>query len=155
MANSTQPDFDWHRNGVWMALADGAAILDTVANTPHGSRAALLRKVNRRWSALQEAGFVIQSFMPELTPSLRTGQDVVTSNEARYRYPKAGPAHKAPSGQLFLLTEGGITVPGEWKDGAGFIGWHPKVQRDKALEIQLGYRLPATKEAHEPASSDV
>lgn len=138
--NSNDPHFDWHEHGVWIAVKDGEPVLSTANETPYGCRAELLRMVNKRWSVLKDEGFVIQSFAAMVEPKLRTGQDVVTTNEMRYKYPKAGPAHKAPSGQLFLLTEGGITVPGEWKDGGGFIGWHARVQRDKELERQLGYR---------------
>lgn len=137
--NSKQPDFDWHRKGLWLPVYDGSPALSCADETPYGARAKLLRIANKPWSQLEDEGFVIQSFVPEVAPDVRTGREVVTSNEMKYRYPALGGVHTAPNGEVFLLTRGGVTVPGPWTADGRFIAWHPKIQRDKDIERKLGY----------------
>lgn len=66
-------------------------------------------------------------------------QEQVTAAESYWRYPATGlPKHQPPSGEVWLLTEGRIGVPGKWSNEGGFIAWAPKIQRDKDLEKRLG-----------------
>lgn len=57
------------------------------------------------------------------------GGAVAVSQDVYWRY------DQAPIGvDVFLLTEGGIGVRGQWREGGGFIGWHPLFKRDKTKE---------------------
>lgn len=139
--NSKQSDFDWHRHGIWLMFdPKGAPILDTVGLTPYSCRAKACRDVvNCLWSVMHERGFYVQELqaMPEL--ELRV-QEQVTASESHWRYPATGrPEDQPPKGVgLLLLTEGKVSVTGDWTDNGGFIAWAPKIRRDKALEEKLG-----------------
>lgn len=62
--NSREPGFDWHVNGLYVALGpDNGVYTDTAATTGHGARAALLTHTNKPWSKLQEMGYSIQGYV--------------------------------------------------------------------------------------------
>jgi len=61
--NSKDPNFDWHVNGLYVALGPGNEVYtDTAGTTAHGARAALLAHMNKPWSRLQEMGYSIQAY---------------------------------------------------------------------------------------------
>lgn len=71
--NSLDPDFNWHVNGLYVALGpDNSVYTDTAATTGHGARASLLARTNKPWSRLQELGYSIQGYVQPATPQLYT-----------------------------------------------------------------------------------
>jgi len=63
--NSKDKDFDWHAPGVWAAIGpDGIPEYETMASSPYSCRASLIGRKNRRWSALETDGWVIQQYEP-------------------------------------------------------------------------------------------
>lgn len=71
--NSLDPYFNWHVNGLYVALGpDNSVYTDTAATTGHGARAALLAHTNKPWSRLQELGYSIQGYVQPATPQLYT-----------------------------------------------------------------------------------
>lgn len=49
-------------------------------------------------------------------------------------------APKNTHSKMLLLQTEGCAVIGNWEKGLGWIAWCPLPQRDKELEIELGYR---------------
>lgn len=137
--NSRDPDFDWHRNGVFIATHNGAPFFDAVANTGYGCRAELVRALNRRWSVLQAEGWVVQEYCPDITASTTTclSAGYLASTDPEWNYPAAGDP-PAPLGvKLQLLNSGGIATMGQWTEGSNFIAWAPLLKRNRAKEARI------------------
>lgn len=135
---STQPDFNWHERGIWIAVhpEDGPDI-QFVNTTPWGCRAALHAALGRN-PTLDKlgSGWAIQKLVVAEEPTLTT-QSVAVSNESHWRYPAAGDV--APTGiEVQLLTLGGRQIRGVWENSVGYIAWAPFIKRDKELEKELG-----------------
>lgn len=138
--NSKQPNFDWHAYGVWVMHSPmDEPLVELTAVTPYSCRAETVRTINKPWSKLVEEGYYVQGYAAIQPPELRV-QEQVTASESHWRYPATGKAEdQPPKGVgLLLLTEGKISVTGDWTDTGGFIAWAPKIRRDKALEEALG-----------------
>lgn len=58
----------------------------------------------------------------------------ITTSDLRYRYPAAGDSAPPSSGDVLLLTKGGICVRGSWSSDGRYLGWCPLPQRDKSKE---------------------
>lgn len=56
----------------------------------------------------------------------------VVSDKWKWRYDKA-----PTSSKIFLLTQGGVAVVGNWRDDGGFLGWNPLFDRDRAEEARV------------------
>lgn len=66
--NSRQPDFDWHKPGVWAMIRPGAdelrlRIVHLDVCTPWSCRAEFLRAVGRSWSTCVKMGYYVQQFV--------------------------------------------------------------------------------------------
>jgi hypothetical protein len=62
--NSTSKDFDWHRKGVYAAVApDNTLLWGTFAADGYSARAELIRQINRPWSSMAMDGYVIREFV--------------------------------------------------------------------------------------------
>jgi hypothetical protein len=61
----------------------------------------------------------------------------VTTSDLRFRYPGAGDPPPPLSGDVLLLTRGGICVRGPWANDGRYLGWCPLPQRDKVKEELL------------------
>lgn len=136
---STDPNFNWHRHGIWiMHSPQGEPLVELTATTPYSCRAEACRIMNKRASQLEAEGFYIQGYAA-MESELRV-QEQATANESHWRYPITGRVEdQPPKGVgLLLLTEGKISVTGDWTDNGGFIAWAPKIRRDKALEEAYG-----------------
>lgn len=58
--NNQHEGFDWHKEGVFVALdPQGLVLWGTFASTGYSARSELVRQLNRRWSVMNEEGFVI------------------------------------------------------------------------------------------------
>ena len=137
--NSLDPDFDWHRQGVFIATHDGAPFFGSIASNGYGCRVELVRALNRPWSALQGEGWVVQEYRPDITAGsagfLSAGY--LASSDPEWSYPAAGDP-PAPLGvKLQLLNSGGVATMGPWTDGSNFIAWAPLLKRNKAKEAYL------------------
>lgn len=137
--NSRDPNFEWHVNGVYVALGpDNGVYIDTAETTAHGARASLMRRINKPWSKLQELGWTIQGYViPDAPADVRVSEQVATAPTSRWHYPANG--EPAPAGvTVHLLTRGRVVVRGVWNDMGDYIAWAPMLQRDKELEARLG-----------------
>lgn len=68
MSNSRQPDFDWHKPGVWAMVQPGpgdmrSRILHLDSTTPWACRAHFLHLVGRTWSACVKMGYYVQQYV--------------------------------------------------------------------------------------------
>ena len=138
--NSKDKDFDRHKSGIWAAIGpDGTPEYETMAASPYSCRASLIGCRNRRWSALEEDGWVIQEYVPAipvLTDVIKVGDQVAVGAVARWQYPHIG--EHAPAGVVVqLLTQGGVAVRGVWNDLGDYIAWAPMLKRDKEIERRL------------------
>lgn len=139
--NSNDPNFDWHKAGVWMVHdPKGEPQLASIADNPYGARAQFLRIINQRWSALAAEGYVVQEYepvIPVLLDVIQVSDQVAVAAEARWRYP-ANSEPAPPGVTVQLLTRGGVSVRGVWNDLGDYIAWAPMIKRDKELEERLG-----------------
>ncbi len=63
-----------------------------------------------------------------------TFDPVLASNDLWYRYPGAGDPKPPGGAQVWLLTQGGISVRGTWNDSGAFLAWCPMPKRNKEKE---------------------
>jgi hypothetical protein len=137
--NSLDSDFDWHRQGVFIAVQNNVPFFEAVANTGYGCRAELVRAVNRRWSVLQAEGWVIQEYCPDVTSSTAAylSAGYLASTTPEWNYPAAGDPAPPLGVKLQLLNSGGIATMGPWTEGSNFIAWAPLLKRNKGKEARI------------------
>lgn len=58
----------------------------------------------------------------------------VTAEVAYWRDPEVDPP---PTGNILLLTRGGVLVSGRWRDDGGFVAWAPKPKVPEAIKRKL------------------
>lgn len=71
-----------------------------------------------------------------MTPPSRRLVEYV-AGDPEYLYPEAGDEPPPGGANVLLLTEGGICVRGQWRDGMGFLAWSRMPKRDKATEVVI------------------
>lgn len=155
---SVNPNFEINYNGVSMSDPWKSAVMDACAchhaefnsHDPYGTLKDLLEiagvmaldpRISVEAQALIDQGMQkgVEIGRAEASSSktaIQEGSGVVSgvtvSADIYWRY------DKPPLGtKIFILTEGGIAIIGNWVAGAGFKAWFPLPRRDKELEERL------------------
>lgn len=137
--NSRDPGFDWHRSGVFIACQNDVPFFEAVASNGYSCRAELVRRMNLRWSQLEQDGWVVQEYRPTTAVETKAciAAGYLASTDPEWSYPGAGDA-PAPLGvKLQLLNSGGIATMGQWTEGSNFIAWAPLLKRNRGKEARI------------------
>ena len=65
MNNSKDPDFDWHKTGIYVMYSpENRPLFSTLDATAWGCRAEMIRNDGPGWSKLAERGYYVQEVGP-------------------------------------------------------------------------------------------